>query len=153
VVSDVRLPGLSGLDVQRALKAQGRNVPVILITGHGDIAMAVTTMREGALDFVEKPYDAEYLIRSIAKALAAGEELKSRESQRRELMDRLAELSPRQTEVMHLVAQGLSNKQIAARLSISPRTVEYYRAWVMERMGAANVAELVRKVLMIEQAS
>ena len=153
VVSDVRLPGLSGLDLQRTVKAQGRDVPVILITGHGDIAMAVTAMKEGALDFVEKPYDAEYLIRSIEKALAAGEEHKSRESQRRELMDRLAELSPRQTEVMYLVAQGLSNKQIALRLGISPRTVENYRAWVMERMGAANVAELVRKVLMIEQGS
>ena len=153
VVSDVRLPGLSGLDLQRTLEAQGRDLPVILITGHGDIAMAVTAMREGALDFVEKPYNAEHLIRSIERALAAGEELKSGESQRRELMDRLAELSPRQTEVMHLVAQGLSNKQIALRLGISPRTVENYRAWVMERMGAANVAELVRKVLMIEQAS
>jgi len=150
VVSDVRLPGLSGLDLQRTLSAQGRDVPVILITGHGDIAMAVTAMQEGALDFVEKPYDAEHLIRSIERALAAGEELKSRDSQRRELMDRLAELSPRQTEVMHLVAQGLSNKQIAARLGISPRTVENYRAWVMERMGATNVAELVRKVLMLE---
>jgi two-component system response regulator FixJ len=152
VVSDVRLPGLSGLDLQRTLKVQRRNVPVILITGHGDIAMAVTAMKEGAVDFVEKPYDAEHVIRSIQKALAAGEELKSRESQRRELLDRLAELSPRQTEVMHLVAESLSNKQIAVRLGISPRTVENYRAWVMERMGAANLAELVRKVLMIEQA-
>ena len=153
VVSDVRLPGLSGVDLQRTLRAQGRDVPVILITGHGDIAMAVTAMKEGALDFVEKPYDAEYLIRSIEKALAAGDELKSREIQRRDLMDRLTELSPRQTEVMYLVAEGLSNKQIALRLGISPRTVENYRAWVMERMGAANVAELVRKVLMIGQAS
>jgi two-component system response regulator FixJ len=151
VVSDVRLPGLSGVDLQRTLKAQGRDVPVILITGHGDIAMAVAAMKEGALDFVEKPYDAEHLIGSIEKALAAGEELKSRDSQRRELMERLAELSPRQTEVMHLVAQGLSNKQIAARLGISPRTVENYRAWVMERMGAANIAELVRKVLLVER--
>jgi two-component system response regulator FixJ len=153
VVSDVRLPGLSGLDLQRALKAQDLAVPVILITGHGDIAMAVTAMKEGALDFVEKPYDAEYLMRSIEKALASGEEHRSSESQRRELMDRLGELSPRQKEVMYLVARGLSNKQIAQRLGISPRTVENYRAWVMERMGAANVAELVRKVIMLEQAS
>jgi two-component system response regulator FixJ len=149
VVSDVRLPGLSGLDLQRALKAQGRDVPVILITGHGDIAMAVTAMKEGAFDFVEKPYDAEYLIANIERALAAGEEHRSRESQRQELVERLAELSPRQREVMHLVAGGLSNKEIALRLGISPRTVENYRAWVMERMGAANLADLVRKVLMI----
>ena len=151
VVSDVRLPGLSGLDLQRTLRAQGRDVPVILITGHGDIAMAVAAMKEGALDFVEKPYDAEHLIRAIERALTAGEEIKSRESELREIMERLAELSPRQTEVMHLVAQGLSNKQIAARLGISPRTVENYRAWVMERMGAANVADLVRKVLILER--
>ena len=144
VVSDVRLPGRSGLDLQRTLKAQGRDVPVILITGHGDIAMAVTAMKEGALDFVEKPYDAERLIRSIEKALAAGEEMKSRESQRRELMDRLAELSPRQTEVMHLVAQGLSNKQIAARLGISPRTVEVYKARMMEKLDCRNLAEVLR---------
>jgi two-component system response regulator FixJ len=153
IVSDVRLPGMSGLDLQRALKAEGMDVPVILITGHGDIAMAVTAMKEGAFDFVEKPYDAERLIAGIAKALAAGEELRSREGQRAELLQRLSELSPRQKEVMQLVAEGLSNKQIAHSLGISPRTVENYRAWVMERMGAANIAELVRKVLIIERGS
>ena len=153
IISDVRLPGLSGLDLQRALKAEGRDIPVILITGHGDIAMAVTAMKEGAFDFVEKPYDAERLIAGIGKALAAGEQLRTRESQRTELLQRLAELSPRQKEVMQLVAEGLSNKQIAHHLGISPRTVENYRAWVMERMGAANIAELVRKVLILERGS
>jgi two-component system response regulator FixJ len=149
VVSDVRMPGMSGIDLQRALRAQGRDVPVILITGHGDIAMAVTAMREGAFDFVEKPYNAEHLIASIERALAAEQELRSKESQRLELLDRIAVLSPRQKEVMNLVTEGLSNKQIASRLGISPRTVENYRAWVMERMGASSVAELVRKVLII----
>jgi two-component system, LuxR family, response regulator FixJ len=107
-------------------------------------------MKDGAFDFVEKPYDAEYLIANIERALAARQELRSKESQRQELMERLAELSPRQKEVMHLVAEGLSNKEVALRLRISPRTVENYRAWVMERMGASNLAELVRKVLIIE---
>jgi two-component system response regulator FixJ len=153
VVSDVRLPGMSGIDLQRVLRAEIKDLPVILITGHGDIAMAVTAMKEGAFDFVEKPYDAERLIAGIEKALAAGEELRSKETLRVELLERLAELSPRQKEVMHLVAEGLSNKQIALRLGISPRTVENYRAWVMERMGAANIAELVRKVLIIERVS
>ena len=153
VVSDVRLPGLSGVDLQRALKAQGNDVPVILITGHGDIAMAVTAMKEGAFDFVEKPYDADYLIANIQRAVAAGQELRSKENERQELIARLAELSPRQKEVMHLVVYGLSNKEIALRLGISPRTVENYRAWVMERMGAANLAALVRKVLIIERES
>ena len=150
IVSDVRLSGLSGLDLQRALKAQGSAVPVILITGHGDIAMAVTAMKEGAFDFIEKPYNAEQLIASIETALAAEQELRSKEGQKLELLERIAELSPRQKEVMHLVAEGLSNKQIALRLGISPRTVENYRAWVMERMSASTVAELVRKVLMIQ---
>lgn len=153
VVSDVRMPGMSGLDLQRALKAQGRDIPVILITGHGDIAMAVTAMKEGAFDFIEKPYDAEYLIARIQKALAAEQELRSKEGQRRELLERIAELSPRQKEVMNLVAEGLSNKQIALRLGISSRTVENYRAWVMQRMDASNVAELVRKVLIVESGS
>jgi two-component system response regulator FixJ len=151
LVCDVRLPGLSGLELQRALKAKGDEVPVILITGHGDIGMAVTAMKEGAFDFVEKPYDAERLIAGIEKALAVGEELRSREGERAEVLERLADLSPRQKEVMQLVAEGLSNKQIAARLGISPRTVENYRAWVMERMGAGNVADLVRKVLIVER--
>jgi two-component system, LuxR family, response regulator FixJ len=152
VVSDVRLPGMSGLDLQRELRARGRDAPVILITGHGDIAMAVTAMKEGAFDFVEKPYNADDLIAGIEKALAAGEELRSRESQRLDLLERVAELSPRQKEVMHFVAKGLSNKQIALRLGISPRTVENYRAWVMERMDARSLADLIRKVLLIERS-
>jgi len=151
VVSDVRMPGMSGLDLLRALEARGRAVPVILMTGHGDITMAVSAMKEGAFDFVEKPYDADLLIAAIETALAAEQAKRSRESQRQELLQRVAELSPRQREVMQLVAEGLSNKQIALRLAISPRTVENYRAWVMERMGAGSIADLVRNVLLIER--
>jgi two-component system response regulator FixJ len=151
IVSDVRMPGLSGLDLQRKVKQQGSVVPVILITGHGDIGMAVAAMKEGAFDFIEKPYDAEQLIASIEKALAADHQLRSNESEKTELKARMAGLSPRQREVMNFVAEGLSNKQIALQLGISPRTVENYRAWVMERLGATNVAELVRKVLTVER--
>lgn len=147
IVSDVRLPGLSGLDLQRALQRTGRIMPLILITGHGDIAMAVTAIKDGAFDFIEKPYKVDQLIASIEKALVAGEKVRSKESQKAEILARIAELSPRQREVMDLVAEGLSNKQIAFQLGISQRTVENYRAWVMERIGAANVADLVRKVL------
>jgi two-component system response regulator FixJ len=153
IVSDVRMPGMSGLDLHRQLKSQGSIVPVILITGHGDIAMAVAAIKEGAFDFIEKPYNADQLIASIDKAIAAEHEQRGRDREAAELIERVAELSPRQREVMHLVAQGQSNKQIALRLGISPRTVENYRAWVMERMRAANVAELVRKVMMVEQAA
>ena len=150
IVSDVRLPGKSGVDLQRMLTAKGIETPIILITGHGDIAMAVTAMREGASDFIEKPYDAERLIASIERTLATNQRLKSLESERLLLSQRAAELSPRQRQVMELVAAGLSSKQIAARLGISHRTVENYRAWIMERMDAGNVAELVRKVLILE---
>ncbi len=152
IVSDVRMPGLSGLDLQRELKKRGCGTPIILITGHGDIPMAVAAIKEGAFDFIEKPYDAEHLIASIEKALAAEQELRVKDSRNAELMARIAELSPRQREVMSLVADGLSNKEIALRLGISPRTVENYRAWVMERLGASSVADLVRKVLKAEAA-
>jgi two-component system response regulator FixJ len=150
IVSDVRLPGKSGVDLQRMLKANGIETPIILITGHGDIAMAVTAMREGAYDFIEKPYDAERLIASIEGTLAVSQRLESQERERQLLSQRAGELSPRQREVMQLVAAGLSSKEIAGRLGISHRTVENYRAWIMERMDAGNVAELVRKVLILE---
>jgi two-component system response regulator FixJ len=152
IVSDVRLPGLSGLDLQRRLTETGRSDPLILITGHGDIAMAVSAIKDGAFDFIEKPYDAEHLINSIRKALAHDRMVRLRQGEKAEILSRIAELSPRQREVMHLVAQGLSNKQIAARLGISSRTVENYRAWVMERLGASNLVDLVRKVLECERA-
>jgi two-component system response regulator FixJ len=152
VVTDVRMPGLSGLDLQRELKRRGVGVPVILITGHGDIAMAVTALKDGAADFIEKPFDDDRLVESLTKAMATERELRSTAAERSDLAARVAELSPRQREVMHLVAEGLSNKQIALRLGISPRTVENYRAWAMERMGASNLADLVRKVLILERA-
>lgn len=150
IVSDVRLPGKSGIDLQRMLAAQNVDAPIILITGHGDIPMAVAAMRAGAVDFIEKPYDAEQLIASIERTLAGSQRLKADEEERHVLSQRAAELSPRQREVMEFVASGLSSKQIATRLGISHRTVENYRAWIMERMDATNVAELVRKVLILE---
>jgi two-component system response regulator FixJ len=150
IVSDVRMPGMSGVDLQRKLKSRGCGTPIILITGHGDIAMAVAAIKEGAFDFIEKPYNAEHLIASIEKALAAEQKLRAKDSHKAELTARIAELSPRQREVMHFVADGLSNKQIALRLRISPRTVENYRAWVMERLGATSLADLVRKVLLVD---
>jgi two-component system response regulator FixJ len=147
VVSDIRMPGMSGLELQRELKARAAAVPVILITGHGDIAMAVQAIKQGAFDFIEKPFDDERLVASIAEALESGERARVEQTERAELEACVAQLSPRQVEVMHLVADGFSNKEIAHRLNISPRTVENYRAWVMEKMGASNLAKLVRKVI------
>jgi two-component system response regulator FixJ len=147
VVTDIRMPGRSGLELQRELKARDAAVPVILITGHGDIAMAVQAIKQGAFDFIEKPLDDERLIASIAQAVERGQRARVEQSERELLEARVAELSPRQVEVMHLVADGFSNKEIALKLDISPRTVENYRAWVMEKMGASNLADLVRKVI------
>jgi two-component system response regulator FixJ len=153
IVSDVRMPGLSGLDLQGELLKRGSPVPLILITGHGDIAMAVSAVKMGAFDFIEKPLDDHKLMESIRKAAESSEQRHSRYDQIAETRKRVAELSQRQREVMELVAKGLSNKEIALRLRISPRTVENYRAWVMEKMGATNLADLVRMVVQLETAS
>ena len=151
IVCDVRLPGLSGLDLQRELRARGSHIPFIVITGHGDIDMAVSAVKAGAHDFLQKPLDELRLLACVESAINQSREVQSDASELNDLEARVAELSARQREVMELASQGLSNKEIAAKLSISPRTVETYRAWVMERTGARNVAELVRLAVLLEQ--
>jgi two-component system response regulator FixJ len=150
VVSDIRMPGMSGMELQQELRKRDAAVPIILITGHGDIAMAVQAIKQGAFDFIEKPFDDERLISSILQAIESGQRLRIERGERAVVEARVAELSPRQIEVMHLVADGFSNKEIAYKLDISPRTVENYRAWVMEKMGASNLADLVRKVIALK---
>jgi two-component system response regulator FixJ len=150
VISDVRLPGMSGIDLQHELRRSRPGVPLILITGHGDVDMAVAAIKQGAVDFIEKPFDDDRLVSSISDAIERSKKLQSEQSERAVLEARVAELSPRQREVMALVVQGLANKEIAHRLDISARTVENYRAWVMEKMGARNLADLVRKALVLE---
>jgi two-component system response regulator FixJ len=150
IVSDIRMPGLSGLELQRELIKRGSTVPLILITGHGDIAMAVNAIKLGAFDFIEKPFDDQKLTQSIRRAIEHNKRLRTEQDEIASVLARAAVLSDRQREVMHLAAKGLSNKEIALCLKISPRTVENYRAWVMEKMGAGNLAELVRMVVRIE---
>jgi two-component system response regulator FixJ len=150
VISDIRMPGMSGMELQQELRKRDLAVPVILITGHGDIAMAVQAIKQGAFDFIEKPFDDERLIVSITEAIESEHRLRGQQHERATLEARVSELSPRQAEVMWLVADGLSNKEIALKLNISPRTVENYRAWVMEKMGAHNLADLVRKALVLK---
>lgn len=150
VVSDVRMPGLSGLDLQRELMERGTAIPLILITGHGDIAMAVSAIKAGAFDFIEKPFDKEALVESIRRAVTHRERAQTHREKIADIVARAGELPHRQRQVMRFVAQGLSNKEIALRLNISPRTVENYRAWVMEKMGASNLADLVRMVVQLE---
>jgi two-component system response regulator FixJ len=149
VVSDVRMPGWSGIELQQALKARDATLPLILITGHGDVPMAVNAIKEGAFDFSEKPFDYERLIDSIMKAIEYGERAQSAQAQLADLAQRVGELPERQRAVMDRVVEDLSNKEIAQALGIRPRTVENYRAWVMEKMGATNLADLVRKVLLL----
>jgi two-component system response regulator FixJ len=150
VVSDVKMPGLSGLDLQRLLADQQARIPLILITGHGDIAMAVAAVKAGAHDFLEKPFDDQTLLESIDSALDQARRKKAQEETLQEFAARAGELSVRQRQVMDLAVKGYSNKEIAQELGISPRTVETYRAWVMEKTGARNLADLVRMAMRLE---
>lgn len=143
VVTDVRMPGISGLELQHRLKEKAQSLPLIIITGHGDIEMAVAAVKAGAADFIEKPTDDHRLAASIISAVAISREARQDEAELTDLSARYEQLSARQREVMGLVILGLSNKEIALQLGISPRTVEHYREWVMERMKADSFAELV----------
>jgi two-component system response regulator FixJ len=151
IVSDVRMPGLSGLELVRCLNASNAITPIILITAHGDVEMAVSAMKCGAFDFIEKPFEPTRLMASIRNALEVGEHKAINAAHIEKLQSRFKTLSERQRRVMELAVVGLSNKEIASRLSISPKTVEYHRAWVMERTGAKNLADLVRIVMQINQ--
>jgi FixJ family two-component response regulator len=149
VVSDVRMPGMSGLDLMKHLNERGYAGPVILITGHGDVDMAVGAIKNGAFDFIEKPFDEARLLTSIRQGAERMRQNKSEAAEIDELQTRFDSLSARQGEVMELAVAGLSSKKIGIRLSISPKTVENHRAWVMERIGARNVADLIRKAMKI----
>lgn len=149
IVSDVRMQGMSGLELMAVLKRRGITVPLILITGHGDIDMAVSAIKAGAHDFLEKPFDERRLVASIEEAVAAFRQRQSATHEADGLRARHDELSERQQQVMAMAAKGLTNKEIGATLGISPRTVEIYRARVMERMGARTLADLVRIALAI----
>jgi two-component system response regulator FixJ len=151
IVADVRMPGLSGLELQDELRTRASTAPLILMTGHGDIAMAVRAVKAGAFDFIEKPFDNEVLIEAIHRAVANRVREQALQDKIADWASRSRELSLRQRQVMELVAQGLSNKEIAIELGLSPRTVENYRAWVMEKMGAKNLADLVRMVVLLNE--
>jgi two-component system response regulator FixJ len=148
VITDVRMPGLSGIDLLRQLKARGSTIPVIVITGHGDIQLAVEAMKIGAFDFLEKPFGDEALLVSVRAAIDRLAKDAQRETERADLNNRLASLSEREREVLEGLVAGKANKVIAFDLGISPRTVEIYRAHVMTKMNAGSLSELVRMALL-----
>ena len=150
VITDVRMPGMSGIDLLRHLRERKISVPVIVITGHGDIPLAVEAMRIGAIDFLEKPFDDEVLIASVKTALRQKEGEAKRHGERAEIEGRLAALSNRERDVLGGLVAGRANKQIAFDLGISPRTVEIYRANLMSKMQAGSLSDLVRMALIAE---
>jgi two-component system, LuxR family, response regulator FixJ len=147
VITDVRMPGLSGVDLLRQLRERKLGIPVIVITGHGDVPLAVEAMKIGAMDFLEKPFDDEALLASVRSALNQLDRDRKREAERSEIEGRLATLSNRERDVLQGLVVGHANKQIAYDLGISPRTIEIYRANLMTKMQAASLSDLVRMAL------
>lgn len=150
LVLDMRLPDRSGLDLLEQLRDQSQPVTAILITAHGDAASAVRAMKAGVFDFIEKPFNSQLLLGRIQQAIAADAENRRARRHRDELRERLATLRPRETEVLRLVIEGYSTKQIAHALKITQKTAENYRANILEKMGAVNTAELVRLVMIAQ---
>lgn len=147
LVVDVRLPGMSGLELQERLVAGGVTLPVIIMTGHGDIPMAVRAMRAGALDFIEKPFHDQALLDRIHEAIARSQRLQDEAGELARLRRSYAHLTGREQEVMALVVEGRPNKRIADTLHLSTRTVETHRARIMEKMEARSLSHLVRMAL------
>ena len=144
LVLDIRMPGMTGLELQRKLGAEGSTLPIIFLTGHGDVPMAVEAMQKGAVDFIQKPFRDQELLDRIREALATDEERREAQQHHAEVASRLDRLTNREREVFDLVVTGKPNKVIAYELGVSQRTVEIHRARVMEKMQARSLADLVR---------
>ncbi len=147
---DIRMPGISGLALQKQLNAQHSTTPVIFMTGHGDVPMAVEAMQNGAFDFIQKPFHDDKLLETINRALKKDEETRHSIHQHDAIRRRLQSLTPREREVLALITAGKANKVVAGDLSVSQRTVEIHRSRVMEKMQASSLAHLVRMVVAIE---
>jgi FixJ family two-component response regulator len=146
LVADIRMPGLSGLELQQRLNDQRAEIPIIFITGHGDVPMAVTAMKSGAADFIQKPFRDQDLIDRINKALERDRERRKSRAEEDEIRSRIALLTPREKEVMQRVVRGQANKVIAMDLGVSQRTVELHRARVMRKLKMRSLAELVHAI-------
>jgi len=151
ILLDIRMPGISGMEVQRRLVEQDCTLPIIFITGHGDIPMAVEAMHLGAHDFVQKPFHDQELLDRIQAALTARREIQDEVAQKRIVQEHFSTLTPRETEVMAAVAKGHANKVIAMDLELSQRTVEIHRARVMEKMRVRSLAQLVKLAVLLDE--
>jgi FixJ family two-component response regulator len=147
------MPGMSGIELQQQLNMQGAIIPVIFVTGHGDVPMAVQAMKHGALDFLQKPFRTQDLVDRVQRALAKDAENHAALAQHAQIRARLASLTSREREVLNLMTRGKSNKIMAADLGISQRTVEIHRAHVMEKLAASSVAQAVRMVMDVGAAA
>ncbi|PWV61081.1 response regulator transcription factor [Plasticicumulans acidivorans] len=146
---DVRMPGMGGLQAQSRLPEHGIEIPVVIITGHGDVPMAVAAMKSGAMDFIEKPFNDQVLLDCVHNALARDQERRESASRRENVADCFTSLTPREREVMELVVRGLPNKTIAEMLDVSRKTVEVHRAKVMDKMRAGSLSELIRMAMAV----
>ena len=150
ILLDVRMPGISGLDLQAMLSKERLDLPIIIVTAHGDTQMAVRAMKEGAFDFVEKPINNQLLLETTNKAIEKSRKLSAEHAEQDDIQKRVDLLTPRESDVLEMIALGKLNKQIAFDLGITQRTVEVHRARVMEKMQAKTVADLLRTVMSLD---
>jgi two-component system, LuxR family, response regulator FixJ len=153
LIADIRMPDMSGLELQEEVARRHLDLPVIIMTGHGDVPLAVRAMKAGAVDFLEKPFDDEKMLASVRRALDIGSKARSRNAEAKAAKTLLDSLTPRERGVLDKLVQGRSNKVVAYELGISPRTVEIHRAHIMGKMDASSLSDLVRVVLAAEQGS
>jgi two-component system, LuxR family, response regulator FixJ len=152
IISDVRMPGMDGVELLRTLKATNCLLPVIVITGHADVTVAVQAMKSGAADFIQKPFESELILRLVRACLEDNDDLVDASARLDRVRRRIDSLTSRERQVLEMIVQGASNKVIAANLDISPRTVEIYRANVMSKMRADSLSDLIRMTLSINGA-
>jgi len=150
LILDIRMPGMSGLELQEKLHQQGVNIPIIFITGHGDIPMAVEAMKQGALEFLQKPFREQDLVDRVNEALEKDESASKFALQRTEIEPRIAKLTPRERQIMDMIVQGNANKVIAIDLGVSQRTVETHRTRIMRKTQAKSLAELVQMAVRLQ---
>jgi FixJ family two-component response regulator len=150
LVLDVRMPGTSGLELQRQLAGQGVDIPIIIITGHGDVPMAADAMRRGAVDFLEKPVPPQVLLDRIHQALVQDAENRRNKAEHEAIIARLAGLTGREREVVERAVTGMTNKRIAAQLGVSPQAIDAHRAKAMDKLGVGSVAELVQLMMRVD---